>query len=244
MELAFPPSWGGLAARILETGVDYKFNSTSWMPRVSSIPYTVKTSKRNQVENDLASVFFRVHDCIHQLWGVPWHSNDRSYYKRVQMAGEVAVLGLTEFYFGGLLWDTCPELRELIEARGAVPIFQNFLRKDIESAVIRIDLWLHRMVDPENPTQGHIDWIKDYRQMLNDDRDYIDQNWELMTSLSWKPTGAPTCPIPQHLDGMEVSLWMVRDFLHQLKTTPLVDQGLVEFNRSRRNKIILPKGFI
>ena len=45
------------------------------------------------------------------------------------------------------------------------------------------------------------------------------------------------------MTGQELTAWMVADFEHNLATSPEVDRALMEWNRARRAKIVLPSGW-
>jgi len=47
----------------------------------------------------------------------------------------------------------------------------------------------------------------------------------------------------ENLDGLELTLWMITDFMHLLNTDHVVDGELARFNKERRSGIILPDGW-
>jgi hypothetical protein len=250
LEIAFPPEWKGIAARILETGVTMSDAPCKWAPRWSQIPPT-KRYGDGTLQTHAKSIIFRVHDCLHQLWGLP-HPGDFSeedfyYYKRGQMCGEVAVLTITEFVYAKWLYDTVPELREMIWHRNALPLLEGPLKgKSLEQLAMRLDGLLHKKIRPrwvrENPWATN--FCDDYVPMLEKDRAQIDINWEAMKRMNWKPDGIPKARFGRNLDGLELTVWMIHDFEHLLSSHPEPDWALVRFNRERRRNIILPAGWV
>lgn len=249
MRLMFPPSWGGIAARILESGATFAEGMCKYAPRWSQIPQTVRYGG-NTEETALKSIIFRAHDCLHQLWGLP-HPTDFSedefyYYKRTQMCGEVAVLTLTEFVFVEQLKNRYPQHRDLLWGRNALPLLADPLRsKTIKQIAMRLDDLLHKKSRPkwvrDNPHATA--FVEDYVPMLEKDRQQIDTNWQAMKAANWFPHNAPKARFGRHLDGLELTLWMIDDFLHLRSTDPVPDRALMEFNRQRREKLVLPEGW-
>lgn len=252
LRLAFPPEWGGVAARILETGVEMSATPCKWAPRWSRIPPTVRKGPEN-LSTATKSVIFRVHDCLHQLWGLPHPRNftmdDRYYYKRAQMCGEVAVLTLAEFVYCDWLRRQYPEIRDLIWSRNAIPLIDGdgpMAGKSIEQIAMRLDDLLHKKSRPkwvrDNPVATA--FVDDYVPMLERDREQIDANWMAMKAANWLPEGAPKAKFGDRLDGLELTVWMIHDFEHLLSSSAEVDRALAEFNRKRRSKIELPEGWV
>lgn len=252
LALAFPPEWDGIAARILETGATFSEGKCLWAPRWSKIPFTQK--KGNSFEEAAyKSVIYRVHDCLHQLWGLP-HPLDFTreefyYYKRAQMCGEVAVLTLTEFVYAKYLYDTCNDsiLKEFLWNRNALPLLEDPLKgKSILQIGMRLDDLLHKKSVPAWVRQNKyaINFIDDYVPMLESDRQQIDHNWEVMKENKWLPNDAPNVRYGRHLDGLELTIWMLEDFYHLQSTDGSEDRALIDFNRTRREKLILPKGWV
>lgn len=132
MDEVFPPSWDGIKARIIETGVKFVDNDPStekfalgW----SFITPVIRRSKRgDERETWFKSIIFRVHDVLHQLFSlfVPqtWEDEELYQLKRMWMCAEVAVLTLTEFVYCQWLYDTQPHLREYLEHRNTL-LFKN-----------------------------------------------------------------------------------------------------------------------
>jgi len=253
IQLVFPLNWGGIAARILETGATFSDRVCPWAPRWSQIPYVQKKGK-TEFESHMKTIMFRIHDCLHQLWGLPYpgtpgSQDDFYYYKRGQMCGEVAVLTLTEFVYGKYLWDTYPDCRDFIDGRNAVPLLFGPLKdKDLLQIGARLDDLLHKKSQPlwvrENSYAK--EFVKDYVPMLEFDRTMIDQCWSLFgrnPSFLEQLKEAPRDRYGRDLDGLELTLWMLADFQHLLTTSPDVDTPLMMFNRERRANITLPKGW-
>ena len=250
MSLAFPENWVGIRARILETGAEMQEGSCRWAPRWSKIPSTVRTGQTS-TGTAAKSVIFRVHDCLHQLWGLP-HPRDFSeeefyYYKRAQMCGEVAVLTLTEFVFCQHLYEEYPELRRILWNRNALPLLEGPLKQcNTEQVAMRLDGLLHKKVRPRwvREDEHATAFCDDYVPMLETDRQQIDMNWAAMKTANWLPTAAPKARFGRHLDGLELTLWMIQDFHHLLSSHGEPDLALVEFNRDRRRKLVLPDGWV
>jgi hypothetical protein len=246
-----PPSWAGVRARILESGVVFadRDGRVPWAPRWSAIPWTVKRGE-DRTEAALKSVMYRVHDALHQLWGLPhprrFDTDDRFFYKRVQMCGEVAVLTLTEFVYAEWLWASVPELRPFLERRNALPMLHGPLAgRTTQQIAARLDGIVHRNLFPKwvRDHDSSRAFVNDYAPMLEDDRRMADWNWALIERIQWRPDGAPQSLAPEDLDGLELTLWMVADFERCLQTTPLVDEALRNFNRERRGRVVLPEGW-
>lgn len=250
LRLAFPPEWAGIAARIIETGAEMAAEKCGWAPRWSKIPPTVRTGTAD-LETATKSVIFRVHDCLHQLWGLPhpgsFSVDDFYYYKRAQMCGEVAVLTLTEFVYCDYLRRQYRELANLIWSRNAIPMLEGPLAgKSTEQIAMRLDDILHKQRRPkwvrDNPYA--LAFVEDYVPMLEKDRHQIDQNWEAMKAANWLPEGAPKAKFGVGLDGLELTVWMIRDFEHLLSSSTDVDHALAQFNRERRARLVLPRGWV
>lgn len=248
LTLALPPSWGGVRARIVESGAFFGPPGIPRAPRWSAIPCTVKKAETDD-HAALKSIIYRVHDCLHQLWGLPhpvsFSEEEHYFYKRVQMCGEVAVLCLTEFVFAE--WNQHPDLRSFLDARNALLIRRGPLAgRTTEQIAARLDGILHRNFDPKWAREDATcqAFIADYRPMLENDRWMADQNWALMKATGWTPHEAPQSLAPDDLDGLELTLWMIQDFERSVLTTTRVDTALRDFNRARRVKVHLPTGWI
>ncbi len=265
----FPPAWSGLAARIIESGVELSPTIVPWAPRWSLVSPTVRTFKpgrdpseisddgerdATRYHNDLAtamkSVIYRVHDCLHQLWGMPtttsFSDDDFYLFKRAVMCGEVAVLTLTEFVFCQHLWDAFPAMRNVLDSRNALPMkracFQGLSTQEIAA---RLDGVLHKQVRPRwlRDSVNATLFANDYVPMLEADRADVDRHWALMKDANWIPEGAPNARYSQDMDGLELTTWMINDFHHLMRTDHYIDLGLTTFNRLRRQKIKLPEGW-
>lgn len=251
---ALPPHWGGIRARIVETGVTMSEAPCGWAPRWTQVPPTQRVGRCDD-ESRMRSIIYRVHDCLHQLWGLPHpgdleSDDDRVDYKRAQMCGEIAVLTLTEFVFGKWLHDSFPELRRWIEGRCAVRMLQNALSgKTTTQVAMRLDEFLHqrhirRWVANDEDAKAFADY---YQPMMQRDREMIDACWEAMKAEpGWAERNlhaAPKARFANTLNGIELTCWMIEDFEHLLWTSPEPDSALTEFNRARRANIRLPKGW-
>jgi hypothetical protein len=259
LRLAFPPEWAGIAARIVETGAELADGPCPWAPRWSKIPPTVRRGA-DDLETAVKSVIYRVHDCLHQLWGLPhpgaFTDDDASYYKRAQMCGEVAVLTLTELVYCDGLRRRFPALEPMIRRRNATPLLDGprlplqgrsgpLAGKSVEQIAMRLDDLLHKQRRPrwvrEDPVA--MAFCDDYVPMLAEDRRQIDCNWAAMRAAGWTPEDAPKARFGRSLDGLELTVWMIRDFEHLLSSSTDVDQALAAFNRERRARIVLPPGW-
>lgn len=250
LRLLFPQHWQGAAARIIESGAEFADYLCPWAPRWSKIPPTIRRGK-NELDTAIKSCIFRVHDCIHQLWGLPLPSerlDDSDFYllKRAQMCGEVAVLTLTEFDFCNYLYTNYPETRELIWSRNAIPMLHGPLHgKNTLQIALRLDDLLHKKSRPKwvRDTIEATSFVNDYVPMLQTDRDNIDNNFKLMRLNNWRPTNAPNARYNGNLDGLELTTWMINDFFHQCDTDAVIDTALGQFNRNRRDGIKIPDGW-
>lgn len=250
LQLALPPEWAGIGARILESGAEFSPTPCSWAPRWSPIPLTVRRG-RNDLETAAKSVIYRVHDALHQLWGLPhpgsFSEDDRYYFKRVQMCGEVAVLTLTEFVYVSRLAEAYPELQALLHSRNALPLLRSVLRgADAHRIAARLDGLLHRGIRPAWVRNDPVAtaFADDYIPMLEADRAQVDVNWNLMRDAQWTPHNAPRAAFGRNLDGLELTLWMIDDFNHHLCSQDEVDVALMHFNRQRRRALKLPEGWV
>jgi hypothetical protein len=251
LKLVFPPTWQGLAARIVESGVTISTDPFgAWAPRWSKIPPTIRAGKTS-IETALKSCMFRVHDCIHQLWGLPLPSerldeDDFYEYKRAQMCGEVAVLTLTEFDFANYWYGEREDLQGLLQVRMALPMMWGPLAgKTTLQVAQRLDDLLHKKSRPRwvREHAAATAFVDDYVPMLEFDRVNINHNWKLMKAANWRPVGAPNSRYSPHLDGLELTQWMIEDFFHLMQTDAVVDEPLRDFNRQRREGIVLPAGW-
>ncbi len=225
-------------------------NMEPWAPRMSRISPTVKLGKTG-LETQAKSCLFRAHDCIHQLWGLPLPSEDfpdsefRTY-KKAQMCGEVAVLTLTEFVLAEHFLQEYPKLQSLMDSRNALPLLKGPLAgRSVAQIAARLDGVLHKKIRPHwvRENEHATRFCDDYVPMLEWDRSNIDHNWRIMKHTGWRPIDAPNARYSAELDGLELTAWMINDFWHQMDTGAEVDEGLAEYNRSRRSRIIIPDGW-
>lgn len=248
--LMFPEEWYPVAARIVESGVEFADGMCDWAPRWSNIPFTIKKGS-TELEASLKSCLYRIHDCFHQLWGLPIPSEDFTedeffLFKRAQMCGEVAVLTLSEFMLGKYLYDKYEDIRPYLDRRCAISMMNGpFKGKSAVDIAMRLDDVLHKKNRPKW-LRDHKDSIKFadyYVPMLEDDRVGVDHNWNCMVRNNWIPKDAPNSRYSNNLDGLELTIWMVTDFFHLTKTDTKIDFALAEFNRNRRKNIIFPEGW-
>jgi|ERR1051325_2124208 hypothetical protein len=248
LNLLMPPAWAGIAARILESGAEFQNEVGQWAPRWTRIPPTIRKGE-TPFETAVKSCMFRVHDCLHQLWGLPipgegFTEEDRYLFKRAGMCGEVATLVIEEFAFGSYLYETYPETRDLIWRRNALPMWREgpLQGKTLLQVVMRVDGLLHKRLRPQwvRDSREASAFTDDYVPMLDADRRYLDLHWEAMKRAKWIPREAPNSRYGRDLDGLELTIWMVSDFFHLMNTDSKVDNALREFNRQRRETIKLP----
>jgi hypothetical protein len=254
LELALPPEWSGIRARILETGATMSPTPCLWAPRWSQIPPTKRVGRCDD-ESRMRSVIFRVHDCLHQLWGLPHpgdlnSAGDYQYYKRAQMCGEVTVLTLCEFVYAKWLYDSFPELGMWIEGRCAVRMLAKALKgKTTTQVAHRLDEFLHKKrIAPWVRNDEHASAFAEYyTPMLQRDRENIDACWAAMQAEPAWPAeylrNAPKARFADTLNGSELIAWMIADFEHLLWTSAEPDWALVNWNRARRGKIKLPSAW-
>lgn len=250
LKLIFPPTWQGIASRIIESGVQISTEMCPWAPKWSKIPPTVRNGT-TEFETAVKSCIFRVHDCLHQLWGLPLPSaafseEDFYLYKRSQMCGEVAVLTLTEFVFCKYAYEQFADTSEIIRKRNAIPMLEGPLQSKTPLQIaLRMDDLLHKKRRPKwvRDCKAAVSFVDDYVPMLEYDRRDIDHNWNIMKSTGWRPVSAPNARYNLDLDGLELTTWMVTDFYHLMDTDVGVDTELRDFNRSRRESIKLPDGW-
>ncbi len=250
LDILFPAEWKSIAARIIESGAEFSSDMCAWAPKWSKIPPTVKKGN-SELEIAVKSCIYRIHDCIHQLWGLPipgenFSQEDFYSYKRAQMCGEVAVLTLTEFAFAKHFMTMFPNIKEFIMKRNAIPMMNGPLAgKNILQIALRLDSLLHKKICPKwvRDMPEAMAFVNDYVPMLESDRNTIDHNWKIMKDLNWRPINAPNSRYSLNLDGLELTSWMINDFFHLMDTDSVIDEGLQKFNKERREKIILPNGW-
>jgi len=246
----FPDEWAPICARIIESGAEFG-ETNKFAPRWSPIPFTVRESKTgNLTETYLKSIIFRVHDCIHQLWGLPIPSifdEDNKYmFKRMWMCAEVATLTITEFIYCEWLYNTQEKLRPLLENRNTL-LFKWTTELKNKSPVqlgARLDQLLHKKIRPKwtRDNKYACIFLDDYVPMLEQDRDNIDWNWNLLVKQNNKSylKELPNQRYSRKLDGLELTQWMVSDFYHLMETDEVIDNSLSEFNKNRRKNVNLP----
>jgi hypothetical protein len=257
----FPDEWQPVAARIVESGATFG-PTDKFAPRWSPIPPTVRRGATDE-ETWLKSTIFRVHDCLHQLWGLPKPrlfgvdddakigvaDAERYYFKRVWMCTEVAVLTITEFFYCQWLYDTQPALRPLLTKRNTL-LFKRtspLHAKTLRETAGRLDELLHKRTRPSWVRNNvyAVRFVEDYVPMLAQDRTNIDHNWALLCAQHARGEVGYLDDLPnqrygRELDGRELTEWLVDDFAHLLNTDAGIDQSLARFNAQRRANVNLP----
>lgn len=247
----FPDEWSPICARIIESGAEFG-ETDKFAPRWSPIPFTIRKSKTGDLtETYLKSIIFRVHDCIHQLWGLPTPSifdEDNKYmFKRMWMCAEVATLTITEFIYCEWLYNTQEKLRPLLENRNTL-LFKwttELKNKTPVQLGARLDQLLHKKIRPKwtRDNKYACIFLDDYVPMLEQDRANIDWNWDLLVKQDDKSylKDLPNQRYSRKLDGLELTQWMVSDFYHLMETDEVIDIALSEFNKKRRTNVNLPE---
>lgn len=249
----FPDEWAPLAARIIESGAVFR-DIKDFAPRWTDIPFTLRKGKSDS-ESYLKSMIFRVHDCLHQLWGLPvpktFDDKEYKYFKRMWMCAEVSVLTIVEFFYCKWLYDTQDHMKEFLLHRNTLLFKQTTSLKDatmLETAA-RLDHILHRAHGnpPSWVTENEYGRIfaADFIPMLAIDRLNIDHNWKLLVEQHKRGETSYMNLLPNQrysnkLDGLELTTWMINDFQHLLKTDEKIDEELAKFNMKRRSNVKLP----
>jgi hypothetical protein len=253
----FPKKWWSIAARIVETGAEFSttMDVNGFAPGWSFIPRTVRYSKSGNIEETyFKSMIFRVHDFLHQLWGLPIPKNfdddkEREFFKRMWMCAEMSVLTVVEFYYCQWLFDTQPHLRQFLIARNTL-LFKRtteLCNKTMEQTALRLDGLLHKKTQPRWVTENQhgVEFIRDFVEMLAYDRVNIDHNWNLLKSQKDKTylNNLANQTYSEYLDGVELTSWMIKYFELLLDTSIRIDGGLQRFNLERRKNVKLPSNW-
>ena len=252
MDKLFPINWGGLKARIIETGVAFTNENEPWLIGVSDIQKTPRKGS-TYIESIVKSTLFIAHDCFHNLWGLPYinefNSESLSYFKRAQMSGEVAVLTITEFILAKQIKKRHPELKSIIDKRNATPMMEygeilyHLAPRDL---ALRLDEVLHKGKYEEwiYKSNTGLAFFEDYMPMLQRDRKNIIDNWEIMKKNNFIPNALPNVRYSRNLTGAELTQWMIDDFMHLRSSDETIDQELATFNRQRRKRMNIPKEWV
>lgn len=254
ISLTFPDEWQPLVARIMESGVTFGDveNQPQFAPKWSMIPFT-KRFGETEPETWVKSCLFRVHDVLHQLWGlpVPNEFTKQSFYnfKKSWACAEIAVLTLTEFVYADWLYQTQAEwVKNLLDGRNAI-LMKNTTElsgKSTRDIAIRLDGLLHKKLRPlwVRDNEHAMKFCDDYVPMLEEDRTNIDWNWELLKKQPKRFfKKLPNQRYSNNLDGLELTAFMIDDFYHLLNTDTTIDKTLMNFNRERRKDIVMPDGW-
>lgn len=253
MREIYPLNWGGLIARIIETGVKFSDDPNEpWLIGVSNINKTYKTGT-TFIDSLLKSVLFTSHDCLHQLWGLPniknFDDEDFNFFKRAQMCGEITVLTITEFILAKQLKKRCPELEGIIDKRNSTAMMKYggplYHISPVQLAA-RLDELLHKKITPDwiMGSEDGEKFLKHYVPMLQRDRDNIDANWEIMKKYNFIPNAMPNTRYSRKMTGLELTQWMIEDFMHIRNSDEIIDYELAEFNAQRRKRYPVPTEWV
>jgi hypothetical protein len=193
-----PIQWSGVYSKIIENGASFGYNKKiDWLPGWSDISTTEKLSKKSDLDEAIfKSVVYRFHDVIHNIWIFPniaiKDEHDAALYKKIQMAGEIATLAVTEFFWlSNLYYDiSSDKYKEFIRKRNAQKIFgAKIKRMSIYSVAKHISLMAGEG-SREGSFSGTIceDFASDYFRMLEEDRNMIDTNTFLIKKDGWSPS--------------------------------------------------------
>jgi hypothetical protein len=191
------PEWRGVVTKILENGTEFNsFEKSDWLPGWSSISLSKRLSKINVIDDMIfKSVVYRFHDIIHNLWIFPnlkiSNVEDELLYKKIQMAGEVTTLVITEFFWLCNLFDKIEsdKYKQYIEKRNAYKIYG----KEIKNISIHeIGDYVSLMVGEGSKKDAFKntlseDFADDYYRMLENDRVMIDKNIKIIKKQNWTP---------------------------------------------------------
>jgi len=234
------PSWSGIVARIMENGAQFnKHNKIDWLPGWSSISMTKKISKTNDSDEAIfKSLVYRFHDIIHNIWVFPnlkiTSPKDEFLYKKIQMAGEVATLTITEFFWLSNLHREVPyKWKVFIEKRNAHKIYGVPIKEEI---IYDVGDYVSLMVG-EGSIKGAFsgtaseDFASDYFRMLEEDRSMIDENLSLIKMNNWSPS-ANKFYIPSRYDYDISEKKLVRSMLRNFMK--YFENKRTSFNNSLR----------
>lgn len=249
----FPLNWKGVVARIIETGVKFSTDPNEpWLIGVSDIQKTKKTGT-TYIESLIKSVLFTSHDCFHQLWGLPYIENfddkDFNFFKKAQMCGEIAVLTITEFILAKQLKKRCSELANLIDKRCSTAMMnygEPLYHLSPVQLAVRLDELLHKKITPDwiVGNKWGEEFLEHYVPMLQRDRDNIDNNWEIMKKHKFIPNAMPNVRYSGQMTGLELTQWMIQDFMHIRNSDENIDYELAEFNSNRRKRYKIPTEWV
>lgn len=249
----FPYNWRGVIARIYETGVSFTDDPNEpWLIGVSNIFKTWKNGT-TYIDSLIKSCLFIAHDCFHNLWGLP-HISDfsdesKKLFQKAQMSGEVAVLVVTEFILAKQIKKRHKELEYNIDKRNASQMISygnelyhlaprvlagrldEMLRSNI------VEYWVKDSKSAKN-------FFDDYIPMLNGDITNIDKNWEIMKRDEFIPNALPNARYSTKMTGAELTQWMIDDFMHIRNSDEMVDFELREFNKGRREVMVVPRDWV
>lgn len=213
---ALPLQWSSVGSRILNSGARFGEEDVLWWAGWSDIPLTVRRGHSKE-ETALKSIIYRVHDAIHNLWPNPlprsFSDGDRASFKRCIMSSEVAVLSIVEFGYCRWIYETFPDLRDLILRRRALVTYG---WRSLRETARFLDAVLHRGDDVSDWScvPEAVAFREDYFAMLGRDRVDCDRAAISEHRVEWLAAtrGLAADVVPPVLDGLNTTLWMVDDF--------------------------------
>lgn len=123
------------------------------------------------------------------------------------------------------------------------PLFLPAYKTPEDTASV-LDQLLHLKVRPKWVTSNQFGrtFLDDYVPILQEDRENIDHNLWLLRNQADKSylEHMPNPCYGTHLDGRELTVWMIRYFHILLDTGERPDMSLAKFNSERRARINLP----
>jgi hypothetical protein len=114
---------------------------------------------------------------------------------------------------------------------------------------LRLDELLHKrwVARWAREDEASLAWLTYYTPMLDNDRAIVDACWAAMVAepsvVDQLLSVAPRARFSGRMNGQELTCWMLADFEHLLWSSEEPDHGLVQFNRDRRARILLPSGW-
>ncbi len=119
--------------------------------------------------------------------------------------------------------------------------------KTMSQTAMRLDGLLHKKTQPRwvMENQYGVEFIRDFVEMLAYDRVNIDHDWNLLKHQTDKSylENLANQSYSEHLDGAELTCWMIKHFELMLDTSTRIDKKLQQFNHQRRKNVKLPNNW-